>query len=103
LYHNQDSSQLRQKLACSGCHLQAATGTGPMTDGTFWRAENVRIQDPALSGFTAEQYLVSSILQPGAYLVPGFQNLMLANFGERISLQDLADLLAYLETMNQPQ
>jgi mono/diheme cytochrome c family protein len=103
LYHNQDSSQLRQKLACSGCHLQTANGTGPMTDGTWWRAENVRIQEPELSGLTAEQYLVSSILQPGAYVVPGFQNLMLANFGERISLQDLADLLAYLETMNQPQ
>jgi mono/diheme cytochrome c family protein len=102
LYHNETSSELRQKLACSGCHIQATNGTGPMTDGTFTRVQEVRLNDPALAGYTPEQYLVESIVQPGAYVVPGFQNLMLANFGERISLQDLADLVAYLETMTQP-
>lgn len=102
LYHNESSSELRQKLACSGCHIQASNGTGPLTDGTFTRVQEVRLNDPLLAGYTPEQYLVESILQPGAYVVPGFQNLMLANFGERISLQDLADLIAYLETMTQP-
>jgi mono/diheme cytochrome c family protein len=103
LYHNQERSQLGQSLACSGCHLQTSNGTGPMTDGTFWRAENVRVQDPALAGLTPEEYLVQSILQPGAYIVPGFQNLMLADFGTRMTAQDLADIVAYLETMTQPQ
>lgn len=102
LYHNTTSSQLNQRLACSGCHLPATNGTGPMSDGTFTRVQEVRLNDPVLAGYTAEQYLVESILQPGAYIAPGFQNLMLANFGERMSLQDLADLLAYLETLNQP-
>lgn len=102
LYHNQASSQLRQKLACSGCHIQTANSTGPMSDGTLTRVQEVRLNDPVLAGYTPEQYLVQSILQPGAYVAPGFQNLMLANFGERISLQDLADLIAYLETLNQP-
>ncbi|MBC8170879.1 MAG: hypothetical protein H7X77_04385, partial [Anaerolineae bacterium] len=102
LYHNTAPSQLGQRLACSGCHLPTSNGTGPMSEGTLTRVEEVRLNDPVLAGYTAEQYLVESILQPGAYIVPGFQNLMLANFGERISLQDLADLLAYVETLNQP-
>jgi mono/diheme cytochrome c family protein len=102
LYHNAAASEAGQKLACSGCHIQTSNGTGPMADGTFTRIETVRLQDPALAGYTPEQYIVTSILQPGAYLVPGFQNLMLANFGERITAQDLADLVAYIETLNQP-
>jgi mono/diheme cytochrome c family protein len=103
LYHNQARSELGQSLACTGCHIQTTNGTGPMADHTFWRTENIRLQDPALSNLTADEYLVQSILQPGAYVVPGFQNLMLANFGQRISLQDLADLLAYIHTLNTPQ
>jgi len=102
LYHNQASSQLGQKLACTGCHIQTANGTGPMADGTWTRINEIRLQDPALAGYTPEQYVVESILRPGAYVAPGFQNLMLANFGERITLQDLADLLAYIQTLDQP-
>lgn len=102
LYHNQAQSQLGQALACSGCHQPDVNGTGPMTKGTFFRAENERLADPALANYTAEQYLVESILMPGNYIVPGFQNAMLPNFGERITLQDLADLIAYLETQNTP-
>jgi len=102
LFHNQTVSQVRERLACSGCHIQTSNGTGPMADGMWTRINEVRLQDSALAGYTPEQYIVTSILQPGAYLVPGFQNLMLANFGQRITLQDLADLLAYIETLNQP-
>lgn len=101
LYHNQQNSQLGQALACSGCHMAAQNGVGPMTEGTFTRASTVRLADPALAGYTAQQYLVESILLPGNYVVPGFNNAMLANFGQRMTLQDLADIIAYLETMNQ--
>jgi mono/diheme cytochrome c family protein len=102
LYHNQERSQMGEQLACSGCHIQTANGTGPMADGTFTRINETRLQDSALAGYTPEQYIVESILRPGAYIVPGFQNLMVADLGERITLQDLADLLAYIETLNQP-
>lgn len=103
LYHGAATTQIGKTLICSGCHTQTANGTGPMTDGTYWRVENIRLQDPALAGETPEQYLVTSILQPSAYVVPGFQDLMLKNFGEQLSDQDLADIVAYLETMDQPQ
>jgi mono/diheme cytochrome c family protein len=102
LYHNQTASQAGVKLACSGCHIPTSNSTGPMSEGTFTRIQEVRLNDPLLEGYTPEQYIVTSILQPGAYIVPGFQNLMPANFGERLTLQDLADLVAYLETTTQP-
>jgi mono/diheme cytochrome c family protein len=103
LYHGQIRSQLQQRLPCSGCHQQSATSTGPMTDGTFTRVQNTRLQDPPLAGYTPEQYLVESILLPGNYIVPGFQNVMQAGLGDLMSAQDLADIVAYLETMTQPQ
>jgi mono/diheme cytochrome c family protein len=102
LYHNQAVAEGGTRLACSGCHIQTSNGTGPMADGTFTRVETVRLQDPLFEGYTPEQYIVESILQPGAYVAPGFQNLMPADFGARLTLQDLADLLAYIETLNQP-
>ncbi len=99
LYHNQARTELQQNLPCSGCHQQTSNGTGPVADGTFTRIENTRLQDPALAGYTPEHYIVESILQPGAYVAPGFQNVMLANLGTMMSAQDLADIVAYLETL----
>jgi len=103
LYHGKTGTQLGNTLPCSGCHQQSSTGTGPQTDGTFTRVQNTRLQDPALAGYTPEHYLVESILQPGNYVVPGFNNVMLQGLGEQMSAQDLADIIAYLKTMNQPQ
>lgn len=102
LYHGAENTLLGKTLICSGCHTQTSNGTGPMTDGTFTRIQNIRLQDPLLAGFTPEQYIVTSILQPSSYLVPGFQDVMLKDFGTKLAPQDLADLVAYLETMNQP-
>lgn len=101
LYHGDARTQLGKRLACSGCHNQEANAVGPMTNGTFTRVQNERLNDPALAGFTPEQYLVQSILQPGAYTVPGFNPAMPAGLGDQMSPQDLADIVAYLETMNQ--
>ncbi|HLV36520.1 MAG TPA: c-type cytochrome [Spirillospora sp.] len=88
-------------LACSACHGNASVA--PPTEGTFTRAEETRIQDPALQGYTARQYLVESILVPNAYIAPGYPaNAMPQNFGERLDLQTLADLIAYLESHDEP-
>ena len=98
LYHGGQPSQFGNPLACSGCHIQATNGTGPMTDGTLTRASTERLNESQFAGYTAEQYLIESIVNPAAYIVPGYSNVMLATFGDQLSYQDLADLLAYLET-----
>jgi mono/diheme cytochrome c family protein len=96
LYHSLERSQFGNALGCAGCHMADANGVGPMTNGTWTRAETERLA--ALPGYTAEQYIVESIVAPGSYIVPGFNNQMLGVFGDQLSYQDMADLLAYLQT-----
>ncbi|MBI1282259.1 MAG: hypothetical protein GC179_29300 [Anaerolineaceae bacterium] len=86
-------------LGCAGCHLGDAP-IAPPTEGTYTRIEEERLKDPLLAGYTPEQYLVESIIEPAHYLVPGFQNVMINNFGDRLTLQDLADLVAFLESQD---
>lgn len=87
------------ELGCAGCH-NADTGIAPPTDGTYTRVLDERLHDPALEGYTAEHYLIESIVLPGDYVVEGYNNVMSSNFGERLTLQDLADLIAYLESQD---
>lgn len=87
-------------LACSGCHLGGAAA--PNTIGTWTRVNNERLNDPTLAGYTAEQYLVEAIVAPNNYLASGYAaGVMPQNFGDRLAIQDLADLLAYLESQDQ--
>ena len=44
-------------------------------------------------------YLAESIVNPSAYVVPDFPDAMPKNFGERLDAQSLADLIAYLESL----
>jgi hypothetical protein len=43
--------------------------------------------------------LRQSILEPSAYVVSGFRDIMYPNFKEKLNEQDVADLIAYLETL----
>jgi mono/diheme cytochrome c family protein len=89
--------------ACAGCHSNE--GIAPLTEET-WLAvtQGDRLSDPALAGYTPEQYLVESIVHPEAYQVPGTYSGQMPNyFGERLDIQMLADILAYLESFDQPQ
>ncbi len=86
-------------LGCAGCHL-SDTPVAPPTEGTYTRIEEERLQDPLLAGYTPEQYLVESIVEPAHYIVPNYQNVMINNFGDRLTLQDLADLITFLESQD---
>ncbi|NDJ61753.1 MAG: hypothetical protein GYB67_11550 [Chloroflexi bacterium] len=82
---------------CSSCHMNAAVA--PLTELTWAVANGERLEDPLLAGYTPEQYLVESIVAPNDYIVPGYPaNVMTQNFGERMPYQDLADILAYLQS-----
>lgn len=87
-------------LPCSGCHLNAAVA--PQLEGTWTRVENDRLKEPGLAGYTGEQYLAESIIHPSAHIAPNYtDNLMPKNFGQILTYQDLADLIAFLKTQDQ--
>lgn len=80
---------------CNACHALGggSGGVGPALDGIGARAATAR------DGYSAEAYLFESIVDPGAYVADGQRaNIMPGNFGQRLSAQQLADLIAYLTT-----
>ncbi|MBZ0276520.1 MAG: hypothetical protein K8I60_10265, partial [Anaerolineae bacterium] len=74
----------------------------PNLIGTYTRVTEVRLQQPQFAGYTPEKYFTESILHPGNYMAPPYPNSMLPNFGDRLTLQNLADLIAFLETQTDP-
>lgn len=57
-----------------------------------------------IPGMTAEEYLTQSIVDPDAYVVDGFPaGQMLPDFGERLTEQQIDDLVAYLLTLKGDQ
>ncbi len=90
-------------LACAGCHTGPNAGiVAPPLDGTWTRVTEERLAQPEFAGFTGEQYLVESILLPNDYTVPPFVAAMPPNFGERLDIQMLADIVAYLKSQDGP-
>ncbi len=86
-----NGAALFRSEGCSACHaLQPdEAGIGPSLAGVGGRA--------AAHGDPAEAYLVESIVNPGARVVEGFQDgIMPPTYGQRLSEQQLADLVAFL-------
>jgi len=84
---------LIETYQCAACHvIGAQNNIAPAFDGLADRAGE---QKPPLS---AAAYIYESIVSPSAYIVDGYQNSMAQNFKERVSEQELADLMAYLLT-----
>jgi mono/diheme cytochrome c family protein len=82
---------------CSGCHLNGAAA--PNTVGTWSRVQDERLTLPQFADYTEAQYLIESIVRPDDYVVDGYNSgAMPVNFGERLSAQELADIVAYLES-----
>ncbi len=84
---------------CVGCHtisgLSEAT-TGPVLDGLASNAGE------RVDGLSAEEYILQSIHEPGAYIVDGFDDgIMPQNFGELISEADFDNLLLFLLTLEE--
>ena len=86
-----------QTIGCAGCHNGGTVG--PNTIGTWARAENERLAEDVFAGWTVEEYIYSSIIQPNGYIVDGYATgLMPANFRDLLTDQDIADVMAYLAT-----
>jgi mono/diheme cytochrome c family protein len=104
----------RVGIACNVCHTGAAlvgpawlAEVAPDGKGVGTHAEE-RLSDPGYTGqaTTPEQYLFESIVQPSVYIVPGGTyataegvSLMPGDLGQKLTGQDVADLIAYLRTL----
>lgn len=94
--------QLAASLGCTACHITTPTGPAwlPSADqpGIGTRAQTSFSQEgytgKALDAF---QFLFESIVNPNAYITPGFAaGLMPGTYGDTLTEQDLADLIHYL-------
>jgi cytochrome c553 len=80
--------------ACSTCHnIDGTSSTGPTLKG-FASVAGTRV-----SGLSARDYAYQSIVRPAAYLVSRYGNLMYNQYAQRLSAQQIADLIAYLLTL----
>ena len=81
---------------CSVCHSTDSNHgiVGPSLAGVASRAGQ------RVPGQTAEQYLRTSILDPNAYIVPGYAaNGMYQDFAKVLTDKQVNDLVAYLLTL----
>jgi cytochrome c oxidase subunit II len=82
-----------QQNGCGGCHtLQAAGATGTIgPDLGRLKQYAAQAHRGSLAAFIKE-----SIVNPGAYVQPGYQNVMPTTFGQQIPAAKLAQLVQYL-------
>jgi hypothetical protein len=93
------------KYRCAGCHVQNEAGL-PFAATEEWPVMKergaLRIADPAYAGIatTSQEYTLESILVPEVYVVPGdWGEAMPTHLGVTMSAQDIADVLAWIETL----
>jgi cytochrome c oxidase subunit II len=90
--------KLFQKYACNTCHMDTASGRGPVLAGLYGKP--VQLSDDSM--VTADDnYIRESILNPGAKVAKGFQPIM-PTFQGQVNEEDLMRLLAYVKTLGAP-
>ena len=89
------ASNIGGGTGCRLCHSlkPGEVKVGPSLAGIATRAAT------RAPGMTAEEYIRQSIVDPGAYIVPGFDNKMPPYIADNLSEQDLEDLIAFLMTL----
>jgi len=79
---------------CASCHGDdGGSGIGPTLAGISEKAGS------RPDGESAEEYLYWSIVSPSKDLTTGYSNVMYAKYGEIFGAEDLADIIAYLLTL----
>jgi mono/diheme cytochrome c family protein len=88
------NKSIDRQPSCVSCHVPDAEdgGASPNLDGF---GERAAIQVPGLS---AREYAFWSITEPHRHLVKNFGNAMPNKYDDKLSPQDIADLIAYLLT-----
>lgn len=100
LYNGIEPSADNSILGCAGCHETGAVA--PTTSGTWTRWDEEHRLEDQFADYTFEQYIAESIIHPNDYLAGGFPGgLMPPIYTEQLGFQDLADIIAYLESQDQ--
>ena len=98
LYGGNARSETHSRLRCSQCHL--FDSEGPIPIGIWSLILEERLNNPQIDDYTPEEYLIASILYPDSFIVPGWSGGEMPNdYGDRLSLQDIADLVAFMKTL----
>jgi cytochrome c553 len=74
---------------CSACHKEKSIPAGPAL--THYREEA-----DDRTNLSASEYTLDSIVRPAKYILRGYSNTMYVGYGEKLSSQDIADLIAYM-------
>ncbi len=84
-------------LGCATCHEASISNlfrpVGPALDRAGL------LGSKRVPGKSTEEYLLQSITDPGAYLVPGYPDSMPRGLANDLSPEDLAALVAYLASL----
>ncbi len=86
-------------LGCAGCHENEQVA--PLTAGTWTRIDELRLALAEFLDYSHRQFLVESIVQPNAYITPEYAAVMPDIYGQQLTPQQLADLVAFLESQDQ--
>ncbi|GJM43069.1 MAG: hypothetical protein DHS20C20_33510 [Ardenticatenaceae bacterium] len=80
---------------CGACHSTSAETiiVGPSLAGIANRAET------RVEGQDSYTYLLTSVMQPDAYLVEGYENLMPASLSKQLTGEELDAVIAYMQTL----
>jgi len=88
-------TQVYRQKSCASCHQVGSEGgtVGPPFThiGTVAGART--------PGMSAEDYIRESVLDPGAYIVPGYPDIMPRGLARGLTQEDFDDLVRYLLTL----
>lgn len=83
------SERINGTPRCSACHTDESTRMGPALT-------NYGDVAATRSDLSAVEYTLDAIVRPGRHIVRGYSNTMYADYGEKLSTQEIADLIAYM-------
>jgi mono/diheme cytochrome c family protein len=94
-----ESEQAGQRIFLQICAVCHATNPGVVIVGPSL-AYIANAAETRVAELNAREYLEQSILEPAAYISPGFENVMPSTFSSIYSTEELNSLIDYLMTLN---
>jgi cytochrome c oxidase subunit 2 len=90
-----NGQKLFEYLACANCHRTDKPGRCPNLMGLFGKSEELTTGETVRAD---EAYVRESILNPGAKIVAGYQNIM-PSFQGLVTEEDLLQLIEYIKAL----